>query len=280
MKLLSYQVKNENKFGIVKDNGIIDLTKRVDVADLKNLIAADQLTKVKEFENEPMDYSLEEVKFLPVIPNPDKIICAGVNYDEHRLETKSERSAHPTIFFRVAQSQTGHNEPMIIPFESEKFDYECEIAVVIGKKGRRIAKEDAFDYIAGYSCYNDGSVRDWQLHTKQWGPGKNFDDTGSFGPWLVTKDDIADDEVLTLETRLNGEVLQKADTSLLLFSIRELINYVSTFTTLVPGDVIVTGTPGGIGAKRQPPIFMKENDIVEVEVSKIGILRNPIKKEQ
>lgn len=280
MKLISFEVNNEKKFGlVVNENAVIDLTKRIDVPDLKGLIAANKVDEAKKYENEQPDYQLSEVKLLPVIENPEKIICAGVNYDEHRIETKKEVTANPTIFFRVAQSQIAHGDPILVPVESDRLDYEGEIAVVIGKEGRRISKENAFDHIIGYSCYNDGSIRDFQLHTTQWGPGKNFDSTGAFGPWLVTKDEIADDEVLTLETRLNGQVMQKADTSLLLFSIRELIAYTSTFTTLKPGDVIVTGTPGGVGAKRTPPVFMKDGDVVEVEVSKIGILRNPVKKE-
>lgn len=281
MKLISYEVNNEKKFGlVVNDESIVDLTKRIDVQDLKQLIASNKLEEAKQFEQEEADYQLRDVKLLPVIENPDKIVCAGVNYDEHRIETKRDVTAHPTLFFRVAQSQIAHEDPILVPIESDRLDYEGEIAVVIGKEGRRISEEDAFDYIAGYSCYNDGSIRDFQLHTSQWGPGKNFEATGAFGPWLVTKDEITDDEVLTLETRLNGEVMQKADTTLLLFSIRELISYTSTFTTLKPGDVIVTGTPGGVGAKRNPPVFMKDGDLVEVEVSKIGILRNPIKNEQ
>jgi 2-keto-4-pentenoate hydratase/2-oxohepta-3-ene-1,7-dioic acid hydratase in catechol pathway len=280
MKLVSYQTSGLSRFGIVKEDGIVNLTNKLDVDDIRGLLETGQLAKAKEFENDPVDHRLDEVTILPVIPYPDKIICAGVNYDAHRRETNREKLANPIIFFRVPSSQTGHEQPMLIPVESDKFDYEGEIAVVIGKKGRRIAMEDAFDYIAGYSCYNDGSVRDWQFHTSQWGPGKNFEATGGFGPWLVTKDEIADEEVLTLETRLNGEVVQSSDTSYLLFSIRELITYVSTFTTLLPGDVIVTGTPGGVGVKRDPQVFMKEGDVVEVEVSKIGVLRNVVKKEQ
>lgn len=279
MKLISFQVNDEQKYGIVNEQAVIDLTTRFDEVDLKALITAGKLEEAKAFATETADFQLNEVKLLPVINNADKIICAGVNYDEHRLETNREPTANPTIFFRVNESQIAHEDAMLIPLESERLDYEGEIVVVIGKEGRRIAEEDALDYVIGYSIYNDGSVRDFQLHTSQWGPGKNYDATGAFGPWLVTKDEIADDEVLQVETRLNGQVMQKADTTLLLFSIRELIAYCSKFTTLKPGDVIVTGTPGGVGAKRQPPVFMKDGDVVEVEVSKIGILRNPIKQE-
>lgn len=280
MKLISFEVENIKKFGlVVKEDSVIDLTKYFDAKDLKDLITLNKLNDAKKYENEEADYRLDEVKLLPVIENPDKIFCAGVNYDEHRLETKKDVTAHPTIFFRVTQSQIAHGDPILVPIESDRLDYEGEIAIVIGKEGRRISEEDALDYIVGYSCYNDATIRDYQLHTSQWGPGKNFEATGAFGPWLVTKDEISDDEILTLETRLNGQTMQKADTSLLLFSMSELIAYTSKFTTLKPGDVIVTGTPGGVGAKRNPPVFMKDGDVVEVEVSKLGILRNPIKNE-
>lgn len=279
MKLISFEVNETHKYGILNGDAVIDLTKRFNEPNLKELIAANKIEEAKAFQLEAPDFQFNEVKLLPVINHAEKIICAGVNYDEHRLETNREPTANPTIFFRVNESQIAHEEPMLIPLESNRLDYEGEIVVVIGKEGRRISEENAFEHIMGYSIYNDGSVRDYQLHTSQWGPGKNYNATGAFGPWLVTKDEIADDEVLQIETRLNGEVMQKADTTLLLFSIRELIAYCSTFTTLKPGDVIVTGTPGGVGAKRQPPVFMKDGDIVEVEVSKIGILRNPVKQE-
>lgn len=280
MKLISFEVNGKQKYGIVNGDTVIDLTTRFEEVDLKALIKAKKIDVAKTFANENADFHLNEVKLLPVINNAEKIICAGVNYDEHRLETNREPTANPTIFFRVNESQIAHEDDMLIPLESDRLDYEGEIVVVIGKEGRRIAEEDALDYVIGYSIYNDGSVRDFQLHTSQWSPGKNFDATGAFGPWLVTKDEIDDDEILQIETRLNGKVMQKADTSLLLFSIRELIAYCSKFTTLTPGDVIVTGTPGGVGAKRQPPVFMKDGDVVEVEVSKIGILRNTIKQER
>lgn len=280
MRLLSFHANGLDRFGIAKEEGVIDLTFKLGVADLKGLLVSNQLEEAKQYISSDIDFKYDEIEFLPVIPNPDKIVCAGVNYDSHRVETNREKLSNPIIFFRVPSSQLGHDEPMLIPIESDKLDFEGEIAIVIGKKGRRISKEDAYEYIAGYSAYNDGSVRDWQLHTGQWGPGKNFEKTGAFGPWLVTRDEIEDGEVLSLETRLNGEVMQKSDTSYLLFTIPELINYVSTFTTLLPGDVIVTGTPGGVGLKRNPPVFMKDGDVVEVEVGKVGILRNVVKKEQ
>ncbi len=177
---------------------------------------------------------------------------------------------------RVGESQAGHQQPILKPSESTQLDYEGEIAVIIGKAGRRIAEADAWSHVAGYSAYNDGSVRDWQKHTLQFTAGKNFTGTGAFGPWMVTRDEIADGEELTLETRLNGQVMQKTTTASMIFSIPVLIEYISAFTSLQPGDVIVTGTPGGVGAKRVPPVWMKPGDTVEIEVGKVGVLVNSI----
>lgn len=282
MKLISFKHNNGESFGVVTDQGVVDLKKQFNdkYNNLKSFLQDNGAEKLHSVNLDQVDYQLEDVKLLPVITNPEKIICAGVNYDEHRIEANREKTEYPTIFFRVAESQIAHEDPIILPIESDKLDYEGEIAVVIGKEARRVSEEEALDYIVGYSNYNDATIRDWQRHAHQWGPGKNFNGTGAFGPWLVTKDEIADDEVLELETRVNGEVMQKADTDLLIFSIRELISYCSKFTTLRPGDVIVTGTPGGVGFKRTPPYFLKDGDVVEIEVSKIGILRNTVQAEQ
>ena len=183
------------------------------------------------------------------------------------------------IFLRLPQSQVGHGEPMVCPAESEQFDFEAELAVVIGKAGRRIAERDALSHIAGISCYNDGSVRDWQLATNQWTPGKNFPATGAFGPWLVTADELPPDRVLSLVCRLNGQEMQRTTTDLMMFPIPKLISFVSTWTTLEPGDVIVTGTPGGVGLRRNPPVWMKHGDTVEIELEGVGVLRNPVRHE-
>ena len=183
----------------------------------------------------------------------------------------------PALFVRFAESQVGHNQPIILPPESVQLDYEGEIAVIIGKGGRRISEGESWEHIAGYACYNDGSIRDWQRHTVQWTAGKNFDQTGGFGPYMTTRGEIADGEELTLETRLNGQVMQHATTEMMIHRIPRLINYISTFTTLEPGDVIVTGTPGGVGARRTPPVWMKAGDKVEIEVTKCGTLVNTIK---
>ena len=195
------------------------------------------------------------------------------------VETGRDNTEQPAIFLRVAESQVGHLQPMVRPRESKNFDYEAEIAVIIGKPGRRIAQKDAWDHIAGYSCYNEGSVRDFQRQTTQWTAGKNFARTGAFGPWMVTTDEIPDISKQTIATRLNGVEVQAAPISDLVFDVPALIAYCSTFTELAPGDVIVTGTTGGVGAYRTPPLWMKDGDVVEVEVSGIGVLRNPVKDE-
>ena len=185
----------------------------------------------------------------------------------------------PTIFLRLPESQVGHDQPMLCPRESDQFDFEAEVAVVIGRAGRRIAEADAAAHVAGLSAYNDGSVRDWQAVAGQWAPGKNFPATGAFGPWLVTRDELPLDRPLSLVCRLNGQEMQRATTDLLIFPIARLLSYVSTFTTLEPGDVIVTGTPGGVGMRRDPPVWMRDGDVVEVELEGVGLLRNTVVKE-
>lgn len=282
MKLLSFSVNGQQSFGLVKDQSVIDLKKHLgnQYSDLKSLLTEENFLEiVQSFENVDADYALTEIQYEPVIPNPEQIFCIGLNYADHVKETQREVTEKPMIFFRLAPSQVGHDQPLLRPVEAEQFDYEGEIAIVIGKAGRRIAKEDAWDHIAGYACYNDGSVRDWQRHTAQWGPGKNFFQTGGFGPWMVTADEIQPNDTMTLITRVNGQEVQRALTTQLIHDIPSLINYISTFTPLKTGDVIVSGTPGGIGLKRTPPLLLKEGDLVEIEVDKIGILKNIVKND-
>jgi len=284
MKLISFSTPEGQSFGVVHEESesIFDLRKRLDgrFADLKSFIAADAFDEAQRIVSEGEgDYPLAEVSFEPVIPNPDQIFCVGLNYAEHVRETNRETTENPVIFMRLPASQVGAGQPMLRPSESTQFDYEGEIAVIIGRGGRRITEADAWKHIAGYSCYNDGSVRDWQRHTGQWGPGKNFYRTGAFGPWMVTSDEIGPDATMTLVTRLNGQEVQRATTDMLIHGIAKQIAYLSTFTPLFPGDVIVTGTPGGVGAKRNPPLFMKAGDVVEVEVDRVGILCNPVADE-
>ena len=220
-----------------------------------------------------------EATWLPVIPDPGLILCVGLNYARHIDEMGNKRPDYPTLFSRTPRSQVGHGAPMVRPRVSQAFDYEGELAVVIGRPGRHIERAAAMAHVAGFSCYNDGSVRDWQRHTSQFLPGKNFAGTGPFGPWMAPAE--AADTILggRLTTRLNGEVMQDTPIDDLIFDIPALIAYISTFTDLEPGDVIVTGTPGGVGVARTPPVFLQPGDRVEVEITGIGTLSNPVVEE-
>ena len=222
------------------------------------------------------DLALAEITYLPTITNPDKIFCVGLNYKAHQEETGRGGEGVPTIFVRFAAAQMGHEAAMVRPIESATLDFEGEIAMIIGTGGRRISRETALEHVAGFGIYNDGSVREYQRQTSQFTPGKNFTATGGFGPWLMTVDEIGDLDEMEITTRLNGEVMQNAKAALLVHGFAELIEYCSTFIDLAPGDVIVTGTPGGVGAARNPPVFMDEGDVIEVEVSPIGTLRNHV----
>jgi len=224
--------------------------------------------------------SLAGVRFLPLVPNPGKIICVGLNYADHAKEGGHATPDHPSFFLRVNTSQVAHQQAMLIPRASSKLDYEAELAVVIGTKSRHLTLENALDSVAGYSCYNDGSVRDYQRKGTQWTLGKNFDATGAFGPWLVTSDELPIGcDGLRIQTRLNGQVLQDGNTSNFLFDVKTVLKIVSECMTLEPGDVIITGTPAGVGYARNPPIFMKAGDICEIEIEKIGILQNSMMNE-
>jgi 2-keto-4-pentenoate hydratase/2-oxohepta-3-ene-1,7-dioic acid hydratase in catechol pathway len=203
----------------------------------------------------------------------------GLNYETHRRETGRPEEAHPTIFLRLADSQVAHKAELLRPRVSQALDYEGELAVIIGKAGRYVDEHEAMAHVAGYACYNDATLRDWQRHTHQFTPGKNFPQTGAFGPWMVTADEIEDPAALLLVTRVNSEVVQSASLSQLIFTIPRLIAYCSSFTPLTPGDVIATGTPGGVGFKRTPPLYLKPGDRVEVEISQVGRLENGVADE-
>ncbi len=279
MKLISYRYQDTESYGAVIDGQVRDVGKlfREEMPTLRAALEAGGLEDVTIAAQklEP-ECGIDEIEFLPPIPNPPKILLVGLNYAMHVQETGRSDSEYPVFFTRFDNTQVGHDQPLVKPRASDAFDYEGELALIIGKAGRHVAEADALDHIAGYSCYNDGSIRDWQRHTHQFTPGKNFPSTGGFGPWMVTTDEIPDPTKLTLVTRLNGEEMQRATTDLLIFTIPYVIHYVSTFTELRPGDVIATGTPGGVGFKRTPPVFMKDGDVVEVEISDIGVLRNPV----
>jgi 2-keto-4-pentenoate hydratase/2-oxohepta-3-ene-1,7-dioic acid hydratase in catechol pathway len=282
MKLLSYELDGVPSWGALVDGQVLDLRAATDarVPTLRAALGAFAPADIAALAaGAAPRVALERITHLPVIPDPAKILCIGLNYDAHRVEANRDPTAVPTVFVRFAASQVGHGQPIVVPRESAKLDYEGEIAIVIGRGGRRIAEADAWAHVAGYAPDNDGSVRDWQAHTTQWTAGKNFSATGGFGPWMVTRDEVPDGTRLELVTRLNGEELQRGHTGQLIFSIPRLIAYCSTFTPLEPGDVIVTGTPSGVGFKRQPPLFMKDGDVVEVEVAGIGTLVNRVRAE-
>ncbi|CAL78813.1 putative bifunctional enzyme with isomerase/decarboxylase activity [Includes:5-carboxymethyl-2-hydroxymuconate delta-isomerase/ 5-oxopent-3-ene-1,2,5-tricarboxylate decarboxylase] [Bradyrhizobium sp. ORS 278] len=281
MKFTSFTINNVRSWGLVEGDEVADLGAllRDRFPDLKSAIAAGALKDVAVAASGAKRHPLSAITFLPVIPNPDKILCIGLNYETHRKETGRSEVENPTVFGRFANSQTGHLSNIIRPRVSTDLDFEGELAIVIGKPGRYIPRAEAFQHIAGYACYNEGSVRDFQRHTHQFTPGKNFPDTGAFGPWLVTSDEIDDLGPLKLQTRLNGEVVQEATISQMIFDIPRQIEYCSSFTRLEPGDVIATGTPGGVGSRRTPPLWMKPGDVVEVEIDKIGLLRNGIADE-
>jgi len=280
VRFLSYRHNGLPSFGLQSGTGIIDLPKRLDGSTLKALIADGGLARAARFIDTPPDFAIGDVHLLPVMPDPGNIICIGLNYEEHRAETVRPKAEHPAIFLRVTESLQAAGAPLLIPLESEQFDYEGELALIVGRAGRRIAESEAWSYVAGVTCFNDATVRDWQYHTHQFGPGKNFPFTGAMGPALVTVDELPEDKVMTLQTRLNGKVMQSSDTSQMIFPVPRLLAYISSFMTLQPGDVVVTGTPGGVGARRQPPVWMKSGDVVEVEIGHVGLLRNACSKEQ
>jgi 2-keto-4-pentenoate hydratase/2-oxohepta-3-ene-1,7-dioic acid hydratase in catechol pathway len=220
---------------------------------------------------------LSAVRILPPVPRPPKILCVGVNYDDHIEESGLKKPTYPEIFARFATSLIAHGEPIRRPRESTALDYEAELAVVIGRGGRRIRRDSALGHVAGYSLFNDASIRDFQLRTPQWTMGKNFDATGAFGPWLVTPDALPQGaRGLRIQGRLNGRVMQDSRTDLLIFGVAELIELISVAISLEPGDVIITGTPGGVGAARKPPVFMQPGDVFEVEIEGMGVLGNPV----
>lgn len=282
MKLMSYSLAGRETWGVVIGDGVAELATRTGHATLADFIASPDFARRDALvQGLQADAQLTDVVYLPVITRPEKIICAVRNYMDHHQEVlaagmQRELSEQPPIFLRVWRSQTAHQGPIIRPRVSDSLDWEGELAVVIGQGGRDISEADAWDHIAGYSCYNDASVREWQFHAKQIASGKNFESTGAFGPWMVTADEIAPGRELKLETRLNGEVVQSSHTGHMIFSVPRLIAYASTIFTLSPGDVIATGTPAGVGWSKKPPRFMQHGDVVEVEIEGIGLLRNPV----
>ncbi len=279
MRLISFSSDDRDSFGIIAGDGIIDAGARLqgEFSSLRDVLGHSALNLLRGMEGLSPDLAVADARFRPTIPDPAaKILCVGVNYLPHIAEMGREKPDHPVIFVRFADSLVGHLEPIVRPRESVQLDYEGELAVIIGRRARRVPRERALEHVAGYACFNDGSIRDFQRHGLQWTPGKNFHASGAFGPWLVTTDELPDPAGLTLETRLNGSVMQHESVAELCFDVPALIAYCSTFAQLEPGDVIVTGTPGGVGAGRQPPLWMKAGDVVEVEVDGVGTLKNPV----
>lgn len=245
--------------------------------DLKSVIAAGELEALEAATRATgIEVNAQQARLLPVIPNPGKVLCVGLNYKSHVAEMKRNDSAYPAIFTRFADSLTAHNAPLPKPAATQRFDFEAELAVIIGKAGRNISQDQSWDHITGFACFNDGTARDWQRHTHQWTPGKNFPATGPLGPFMATRQAIPDVNVLTLQSRLNGQVMQHASLADLIFTLPVIIEYLSGFTELSPGDVIATGTPGGVGDKREPPVYMKAGDVIEIEITGLGILRNVV----
>lgn len=274
MKYLSFiRTDGSNTYGRLEGDTVYDLaTSSSAPADLK---AAIKNNTLNELEN-GTSYPYSGLRLLPVIPNPTKVFCIGLNYETHRQETGRAKADHPAIFTRFADSLNAHDQPILRPKVSSDLDYEGELAIIVGKGGRNISKANAKNHIAGYACFNDASIRDWQWHTHQFIPGKNFPSTGPLGPYMITPDEAGELDNVHVTTRLNGEVVQDQAIGEMIFSIQEIIAYLSTFTPLYPGDVIATGTPGGVGAKRKPPVWMKAGDSIEVEIGPMGILKNTI----
>jgi len=278
MRLASFERAGRCTWGIVEEGCIRDVGAVLHdtLPDLRSVIAAAAYDAVRRAAPTALAVREHEVHWLPVVPNPDKIICVGLNYQEHRQETGRSSVAFPTIFTRFTNSQTGHRRSIPLTHLSTQLDYEGELAVIIGNRARYVSRDDAAACIAGYACYNDITVRDWQRHTHQFAPGKNFPGTGAFGPWMVTPDELPDLDNARLQTRVNGVIVQSATPGQMIFSVAALIEYCSAFTPLEPGDVIVTGTPGGVGMKRQPPLWLRPGDVTEVEIEGIGLLSNTV----
>ena len=273
MRFVSFMHRDRASWGCITGDRIADLGALPGAPpDLKAAIAAGALNHRAG----AATLARADVELLPVVPAPAKILCVGHNYETHRQETGRAKAEHPSIFTRFADTLIGADQPIVRPAVSTMLDYEGELAVVIGKCGRKIAAGDAMDHVAGFTCFNDASVRDWQWHTSQFIPGKNFPATAPFGPELVTPEEIGNLSAVSVVTRLNGQIVQQATVADMIFPIPKIIAYVSTFTELAPGDVIATGTPGGVGAKRTPPLWMKPGDLVEVEIAGIGQLANRV----
>ncbi|MBT5891045.1 MAG: fumarylacetoacetate hydrolase family protein [Chromatiales bacterium] len=279
MKLASCTMQGRTTYGVVVNN---DLQIPSDEflkhhPDLKSVLAAGATQELLAAVGERV--ALDKLSFDPPVTHPEKILAVGMNYMVHIKEMGREPPDYPAVFIRYPDSLVGHGQLLVRPRVSEQYDYEGELAVIIGKPARYVDAAEALSYVAGYTCLNDGSIRDFQRHGSQFTPGKNFPCSGACGPWMVTADEIPDPSVLELTTRLNGAVVQQSPISDMRFSVPDIIAYCSTFTTLQPGDIITTGTPGGVGAGRSPQVWLREGDRVSVEINGIGVLKNEVADE-
>ena len=275
MRALSFQIDGRGSYGLLDGGQVFAVTEdwRHRFEDLKSVLEASALHELPaNVASEPVDE--DRMDWLPPIPNPGKIICVGVNYRPHVEEMGRDVPAKPLLFVRFPSSIVGHRQPLIRPVVSEQFDFEGEVAIVIGRRASGVSRDASLEYVAGYTAFMDGTVRDWQRHTTQFTPGKNFTASGAMGPYLVSRDESGDE--LGIEPRLNGETMQSGHTGELIFDVPALIEYCSTFTVLEPGDIIATGTPGGVGAARKPPVWLKPGDRLEVAVEPLGVLENAV----
>lgn len=283
MRLASYEIDGKSSYGLVSsDTGIIDLSKRLEQQSLIELLRSGSLNSITRFEDQKSDYTLDQVKLTLPVPGGDKIICVGINYPERAEEYKGQipRGNYPNLFVRFPSSFSAHGEPIIRPKISEQLDYEGEIAIIIGKEGRHIPREHAHEHVIAITAANEGTVRDWVKHgSKNITQGKNFEHSGSMGPWIAITDGMDLSEELIVTTRVNGVMRQNGSAKNMFWGFDELINYISTFTKLLPGDIILTGTPVGAGAHQSPPVYLKPGDVVEVEVQGVGILSNIVEDE-
>ncbi len=287
MRLVTFKKGAESRVGVRRDDGIVDLSIAAKTLprDMIGLIAAGKGALAKAAaaaKRAPASALIKgRVSYLPPIPTPGKIICVGLNYSDHAAEAGLKAPDYPILFLRVPGSIVGHGQAIIRPKASKHFDYEAELIAVIGKKGRNIAKSKALDHVVGYAVGNEGSIRDFQMRSSQWTLGKNFDQTGSWGPDLVTADELPKGgKGLDIGTRINGRVLQSSITRNMIFDTQTIVSVASKVMTLEPGDIIFTGTPAGVGFVRKPPVFMKAGDTAEIEIERIGVLRNPVRAEK
>jgi acylpyruvate hydrolase len=286
MKIVNFSHQGTQRLGVVDGDSVVDLKAAApdlpsDLVALINMNGFDKARAAAKSAKPEHKHALSALKLLPPVPRPGKIICLGLNYADHAAEGGHQKPTYPSFFMRGATSMIGHGAPIIRPKVSDKLDWEAELVAVVGKKARHVSKDKALDYIAGYSCFNDASIRDYQRKTNQWTIGKNFDGSGPFGPWFVTADELPPGASgLRIQARVNGQVMQDDNTKNMLFPVDETVQLLTECLTLEPGDLLVMGTPAGVGWPRKPPIFMKKGDVCEIEIEKIGILRNPIADEE